>query len=200
MSEVIVPNHDDLLKRSLRLYSPWQDNPSAWTGNSKTVGQPGIEKWLGSVAIGDIATELEEREWRAFLWQLSDPANWFKWLLPCQSHDGDKPVVGSSPGNGYTLPLAGLTPNASILTAGQYLVVPLPSGKYRTLGLTAALNSDGSGNATAQFKPALSETPTIGVTVETLDPFIAMRPAVDTLGLDTDQGVSGASFDVRENR
>lgn len=200
MSEVSVPSHDDLLKTSLRLISPWQDNPSAWTGNSKTVGQPGIERWAGAVAIGDIATEIEERQWRAFLWELSDPANWFRWLLPCQSHDGSKPVVGSGAGSAYTLPLSGLTPSASILSAGQYLVVPLPSGKYRTVGLTAALSSDGSGNATAQFRPALSETPTAGATVETLDPFIAMRPAVDTLGLDTDQGVSGTGFDVRENR
>lgn len=200
MSEVTVPDQDELLKRGLRLSTPQQENVSRWTGNSKVIGQPGMEIWHGTVSIEAIATELEERQWRAFLFALGGPANWFRWLLPCQSHDGDKPTVDSGAGDGYTLPLTGFTPNASLLSAGQYLVVPLPSGRFRTVCLTADLASNGSGNATAQFRPALSETPNAGVTVETLDPFIAMRPATDVLGFDTDQGVSGTAFDVRENR
>lgn len=200
MSEITVPDDAELLKKGLRLISPQQLNVSAWTGNAKTIGQPGIEMWSGMVSLEQIATESEERQWRAFLFALGGPENWFRWMLPCQTHDGSKPMVGSGASNGYTLPLSGLAVSSTILAAGQFMTVPLPSGKYRTVCLTSPLVSDGSGLATASFRPALPETPTSGVTVETLDPFIPMRPVGDTLGLDTDQGLSGTAFDVREYR
>ena len=54
------------------------------------------------------------------------------------------------------------------------MTVPLPSGAYRVVCLTADLTSDGSGNATAAFVPALGEIPTLAATVETKDPFLPL--------------------------
>lgn len=200
MSEITVPVAEDLLLTGLDLDSPAQANRSRWTGGRKVVGQPGLELWYGTAALELISTEEEERQWRAFLFALGGPANWFRWSLPCNEHDGSKPVVGSGPGNGYTLPLSGIAPSTTIAVAGQYMTVPLPSGRYRAVCLTADLTGSGGGTATAEFRPALSEIPTVGVTVETKNPFIPMSPIESRLGLSTSQGVSGTSFGVEEYR
>lgn len=200
MSLIATPDVNGLLLDELRLTAPSQVNRSAWTGKRKVIGMPGIELWAGRATIDMLATEADEREWRAFLFALRGPANYFKWVLPCNTHAGNKPVVGGSPGNGYTLPLSGLAVSQTILVAGQFITVPLPSGYDRTVCLTADLVSDGSGLATATFEPALGETPTVGVTVETKDPFIRMSPVSSSQGFTLSDGVSGVSFDVEEAR
>ena len=200
MSEITVPDVDGLLLDSLSLTAPAQVNQSAWTGKRKVVGLPGIELWSGKVTVDSLSTEEDERAWRGFIFALRGPVNWFKWILPCNTHAGSKPVVGSAPGNGYTLPLSGMATSQTILKAGQFMTVPLPSGYDRTVCLTADLVSNGSGVGTATFEPALGETPTVGVTVETKDPFIRMASTSSTMGMATQDGVSSASFDVSEAR
>lgn len=106
----------------------------------------------------------------------------------------------SGAGNGYTLPLAGLSTSTTILKAGQFITVPLPSGYDRAVCLNADLVSNSSGQATAQFEPALGETPTAGVTVETKDPFVRMSLTATRNGLQTVDGISGGNFDVEEAR
>lgn len=200
MTQITVPDSAELLRLNLELDVPAQTNLSGWTGGIKEVGQPGLEIWYGTAGIADIATESAERPWRAFLFGLCTAGTWFAWPLCAQSHTGSKPTVGAGASNGYTLPLQGLSAGITILEAGQYMTVPLPSGRYRTVCLTADLVSNGAGQATATFVPALSETPTGGVTVETQEPFIAMRPVNRRLGLSTVDGVSGIQFDVMEFR
>lgn len=199
MSEVTVPSPGDLLLDRLELSSPTQVNRSTWTGRRKVIGLPGVERWQGAVSIADIATETEERQWRAFLFALKGPANWFRLPLPCNQHPGGRPTVAAGTTNGYTLPLAGMAANTTILRAGQFMTVPLPSGHFRAVCLKADLVSNGSGTGTASFEPALNETPTLGATVETLNPFIPMAPVEPVLGLSMSQGVSGTSLDVEES-
>lgn len=200
MSEIVVPDVEGLLLDNLMLTSPAQTNRSAWTGKRKVVGLPGIELWSGQVTIDLLSTEEEERPWRAWLFALRGPTNWFKWTLPCATHAGGLPTVAAGASNGYTLPLAGLTPSTVILKAGQFMTVPLPSGYTRTVCLISALASNGSGNATATFEPALGETPAFGATVETKNPYIRMSPTDPMQGLATADGVSGTTFDVEEAR
>ena len=198
MTEIIVPDYDDLLLTGLRKLSPSQVNRSVWTGRRQVVGLAGAETWRGNVAIDILATEEAERPWRAFIFGLEGPANWFKWALPCNTHNGPKPTVGRGAGNGYTLPLEGMQPNARILQAGQFMTVPLRSGHNRPVCLLADLMTNADGEATASFKPALNETPTLGATVETANPFIPMAPVNPELGIDTSDGISGAAFEVEE--
>ena len=200
MSEITVPDVDGLILDGLTLTAPAQLNRSGWTGKRKVVGLPGIELWRGTATIDALATEEDERPWRAFLFALRGPANYFKWILPCNTHAGSKPVVGSAPGDGYTLPLSGMATSQTILEAGQFMTVPLPSGYNRAVCLTADLVSNGSGVGTATFEPALGETPTVGATVETIDPYIRMSPVATTQGMSYQQGVAGSSFDVEEAR
>lgn len=198
MSEVIVPIPGELMLDKLELSSPSQVNRSTWTGRRKVIGLPGVERWQGTVSIASIATETDERQWRAFLFALKGPANWFRWPLPCNQHGGSRPIVLSGATNGYTLPLGGMPSNTTILRAGQFMTVPLPSGHFRAVCLKADLVANGAGTATASFEPALNETPTVGATVETLNPFVPMSPVESVIGFSTSQGVSGASFDVEE--
>ena len=65
MSEIAVPDYDDLLLDELDLASPAQVNRSQWTGTRKVVGMPGVELWTGKATIADLATEEAERPWRA---------------------------------------------------------------------------------------------------------------------------------------
>lgn len=198
MAEITVPLPDELLLDRLELSSPSQVNRSVWSGRRKVVGLSGVETWRGQVAVGLIATEAEEQQWRAFVFALKGPANWFRWPLPCNRHIGPRPTVAAGAGAGYTLPLAGMQPNARIARAGQFMTVPLPSGHSRAVCLTADLRSDASGNATATFEPALNEAPATGVTVETAYPFIPMAPVDGLVGFSTSEGISATGFAVEE--
>lgn len=198
MSEIAVPIPDELLLGNLECSSPTQVNRSTWTGRRKVVGLAGAETWQGTMSIADIATEQEERQWRAFLFGLKGPQNWFRWPLPRNSHIGPKPTVASGAGDGYSMPLTGMQPNTRILEAGQFITVPLPSGHARPVCLMSDLRTDASGNATATFEPALNETPSVGVTVETVAPYIPMAPVDPIVGLSTSQGISGTTIQVEE--
>lgn len=198
MSEITVPLPGELTLDRLELSSPSQVNRSTWTGRRKVIGLPGVERWQGAVSITSIATEADERQWRAFLFALKGPANWFRWPLPCNQHLGAKPRVAAGATNAYILPLTGMQPNTLILRAGQFMTVPLPSGHFRAVCLTSDLVANDAGNANAVFEPALNEAPTLNATVETLNPFIPMAPVESVIGLATSQGVSGTAFDVEE--
>ena len=192
MSEIAIPDPDELILGDLRLRAPAQVNRSTWSGRRKVVGLSGTEVWTGQAGIDLITTEEEERPWRAFLFSLKGPVNWFRWPLPCGSHIGPKPTVAAGASNGYTLPLTGM------LRAGQFMTVPLPSGHARAVCLVSDLRADATGNATAQFEPALNEIPAEGATVETVDPYIPMSLVDPTQGFGLANGVSGTSFDVEE--
>lgn len=200
MAEIAVPDVTNITLDALELLAPAQINRSAWTGGRKVVGLPGAEVWSGKVTVGPIATEDEERPWRAFQFGLRGPQNWFKMLLPCQAHSGNRPTVASGASNGYTLPLTGMTASTTILPAGSHMTVPLPSGRIRTVVLTAALVANGSGAGTATFEPALTEVPTLAATVETKNPYIAFSAVDPAQGFAFSNGVSSASFDVEEMR
>lgn len=198
MSEITVPDYDNLLLDGLDLLSPSQVNRSAWTGRRKVVGLSGTEVWSGAATIDIMATEVEERPWRAFLFGLRGPQNWFRWNLPCNSHIGPKPLVAAGASDGYSLPLDGMTASARILKAGQFMTVPLPSGHYRTVCLTADLVTNASGEATATFEPALGETPDENDEVETVNPFIPMSLVEPRQGFFMQDAISGSSFAVEE--
>ena len=200
MIEVTVPDYDALVTRQLDFDEPAQVNRSAWTGARKVVGLPGGGLWSGVVEITDIATEEDERPWRGFLAKLKGVQNWFKVYLPCQSHIGPAPTVAAGAGNGYMLPMAGMSPSTVILFAGQHMTVPLPSGHKRAVRLTADLITDASGNATAEFAPSLNETPTLGATVETANPYVPVTSTRTRNSMDYDNGVSGVTLEIEESR
>ena len=124
----------------------------------------------------------------------------FRWKLPCNSHIGPKPVVATGSGAGYAIALSGMPPSTTLLYAGQFIAVPLPSGHVRAVCLVTDLVTDSSGNATVTFRPALGEIPTLGATVETADPYIPVSMTESEQGFSLSDGISATSFDVEEAR
>jgi len=198
MSEILVPDYDGLTLDSLDPRVPAQVNRSGWTGRRKVVGLPGAEMWMASVTIEQLATEVAERPWRAFLFALRGQENWFKLRVGCQRHIGPMPTVGEGATDGYSLPLVGMQPSTRILSAGQWLTVPLPSGHARLVNLLADLVTDSSGEATAVCNFALNEAPEEGATVESVNPYCPVSSTDPGIGLSWSNGVGGRSFDVEE--
>ena len=171
MAEIPMPA-GDLEDVEIELDQNFQVNRSAWTGRRRVSGMPGAQKWYASAVVPDIATEDEERPWRAFLLSLRGPVHRFRFPVACSQQVGRNPTVRTGAAPFTTLPLQGLRPNATILHAGHYMTVPLPSGHHRLVMLTAPLVTNGSGQADAQFTPELTEAPTAGTVVEITDPYM----------------------------
>lgn len=198
MTLITVPDNSNLIIQSIDHDAPAQVNRSPWTGKRKVSGLPGGEIWYATATVEDIATEEEERQWRAFLMQLRGQQNTFNLLVGCQSHLGSKPQVRSGANSGYTVPLDGMQASTTILLAGQHMTIPLPNGHNRLVQLTADLTANASGEAVASFGPALNQTPAENATVETQEPFLPVAQTNSRNGLSYSQGVSGFPLDLEE--
>lgn len=198
MALLTIPDPAALILLSLTPVVPDQANKSIWSSRTQVVGMPGAETWALKAAIEPLATEDEERPWRAFLFGMKGRQNTFNYPLSCQSHVGSKPKVNAALSTGYTLPLDGMTVSATILKAGSFITVPLPSGHKRLVMLMADLVTNGSGQATAQLNFALGEVPADNAEVETLQPYVPVRSVGGGIGLGWENAVSGASFDLEE--
>lgn len=198
MTVLTIPDPDALILLDISDSVPDQLNRSPWTSRSQVVGLPGAEMWFVRAALEPIATELEERPWRAFAFGLRGRQNTFHFPVACQRHIGGKPVVAAGATDGYTMPLKGMAVSTRILSAGQYLTVPLPSGHHRLVCLTEDLMSDASGNGTATFNFELGEIPDEDEVVESANPFIPVRNSSNRGGFSYDNAVSGRAFELEE--
>ncbi|BAK66894.1 hypothetical protein SLG_22190 [Sphingobium sp. SYK-6] len=189
MAEITMPA-GDLEDVEIELDQNFQVNRSAWTGRRRVTGMPGVQKWYASATVPDIATEEDERPWRLFLLSLRGPLNWFRFPVACSQRAGSNPTVRAGGGPFTSLPLEGLPNSATVLKGGQYMTVPLPSGRHRLVMLTADLVTNGSGQGTATFVPELTETPTTGAIVETINPFLMAALTDSRQGWKLSNGVS----------
>ena len=177
---------------------PAQSNRSGWTGRTKIILGPAVAAWQASITFETIATELEERTMRVFVESLDGIVETTNVPRACQQHIGPKPVIDTGATAGSTLPLTGMTPSTTILRAGQFMTVPLPSGHARLVMLTADLVTDSSGDADAAFKPTLGEIPTGGATVETVEPYCPMRSTENEIAMPTRDGVTVVTLSMVE--
>jgi hypothetical protein len=177
---------------------PGQLNRSIFTSRRKFIGLAGAETWACKLTVEAITTEIDERLWRAFLVKLKGQENPFNVKAACQSPPAGTPVVGTGSTNGYTLPITGMAHSATILTEGQFLTVPLPSGHKRLVCLTADLVSNGSGNGTATFGPALTEVPTSTTPVEMTNPYCPMNLKARSNGWNRVNGIAQFMLDAEE--
>jgi hypothetical protein len=198
MAEIIVPDYSEFIVINLDFDEPAQVNRSAWTGHIQQVGLPGGSFWYGELAVTDLATEAEDRPWRAFIASLRGVQNWFKVYFPCQVHIGPAPLVAAGATSGRTVPLKGMQPSTCILEAGQHLTIPLPNGHARAVRLTAPLITDAAGNATAEFAPALNQIPALNTLVESASPYVRMASTQRRIPFPTVDGVSGFSLQLEE--
>ena len=198
MALISIPDPEALILLALDDAIPDQLNRSPWTSRSQVVGLPGAEMWFIRAAIEPIATELEERPWRAFAFALKGRQNIFHYPIARQKHIGGKPLVDTGATDGYTLPLKGMAASTRILSAGQYLTVPLPSGHHRLVALTADLFTDAAGKGVAQLNFELGEVPALDTVVESANPFVPVRNSQSRGGFTYENAVSGRAFDLEE--
>lgn len=197
MAEITMPA-GDLEDVEIELDQNFQVNRSAWTGRRRVSGMPGVQKWYASAVVPHIATEDEERPWRLFLLSLRGPIHWFRFPVACSQRTGSNPTVRSGAGPLTTIPLQGLPASTVVLKGGQFMTVPLPSGRHRLVMLTADLATNSSGQGTATFVPELTETPTAGATVETINPFLMAALMESRQGWRLNNGVSVFQLNVEE--
>lgn len=194
---VAFPTNLDF-EASWRRSVPAQSNVSQWTGRAKTIGLAGTSTWFCEGSFEPVSTELEERAMRVFIESLDGVIETTNVPRACQTHIGPKPLIGAGAGDGFTAPLTGMTPNTTILAAGEFMTIPLPSGHARLVMLVADLVSDNSGDGTATFKPDLGEIPDEDTEVETVAPYCPMRSTQIEIPLPTEGGVSVVSLSLRE--
>lgn len=179
---------------------PAQVNRSTWTGRSKVIGLPGAAYVSVSAEFVTQIGEDRARPWRAFFKQIARRYNRFRVPLgEARQTTASNPTVRAGATNGVTLPLAGLPASATVLKAGDFMTVPLPSGHERPVCLVAPLNSNGSGQGTAVFDTELGEVPTTGASVEIGRPWALVRLTSDVPGWDVDPGqIYSFSFAAEE--
>lgn len=168
---------------------PSQVNRSGWTGRRKVIGLPGATVWTVSGEFVTIVSEVNAKQWRAFFMSLKGPLNSFPVrATETQQTSATNPTVRTGATSGGTVPLQGLPGSATVLVAGDLMTVFLPSGHRRLVCLTAPLVTNGSGQGTATFEPALGEAPASGATVEIQHPYGLMALSSEPPGWDVAEG------------
>lgn len=119
MALLTIPDPEELIMLGLDLDVPDQMNRSIWSRRGQVVGLPGAEMWFVKAAIGPIATELEERPWRAFTFNMRGRQNQFHFPLCKQTHAGSRPLVNAAVSAGYSLPLDGIAMAGYALFVGE---------------------------------------------------------------------------------
>lgn len=198
MVEIPFPTSANVVSFELSLDENVQVNRSGWTKRRKVMGLPGAQKWQATFNPHTIYDLDDRRDWRAFLVALEGPVNNFRLPVAETQRTGSNPTVAAGANAGSTLPLTGLPAGQTVLRAGDYMTVPLPSGHHRLVLLTADLVATGVGIATAQFRPDLTEPPAQGATVETIEPFALMALTGSENGWREERGGMEINFSVEE--
>lgn len=137
--------------------------------------------WRASWTLAKLRGQADFRQWRAALAQLSAAGATFiqrppEYSGPSTGYAGTGPVVNGGSQLGKALVCDGVAPSAPILKSGDYLSV-IAAGKRELKLLTADASSDGLGNVTFAFEPALRNAPADNATVEIFAPSCEFRLA-----------------------
>ena len=189
MAIIMPPAPLPLRGAKWRLPYPAQVNRSGWTGRRKVVGLPGAAMWTLTAEFSTRVGQDRAKPWRGFFAALHGPVNAFP-VIACEGQQtiAGNPAVRSGSGNATTVPLQGLPANQTVLVAGDFMTVSLPSGHKRLVCLTAPLVTNGQGQGTATFAPELGEIPAAGAAVEIQWPYGLMALTSDPPGWDVGVG------------
>ena len=143
---------------------------------SQVVVAPPGARWSMSFTLRPF-TEREGREWYSALTQLSNLENTFEALPPdfggtISGYIGPNPVVNGGGQLGTSLTCDGVTASTLIARAGDYMEV---QGAFKVI--TADAISDGTGNVTLNFEPAIRQPIPDNAVVELQAPKVTMRLA-----------------------
>ena len=180
MPVLTLPSAPRFTDSEFRLITKTRVFESSEDGSGQTKLKPGA-KWLLE-AVLPIMTRAQAALWTAFLAELDGPAGRFYGgdpfaLTPLGVATGT-PLVNGASQTGTSLITDGWTGSITgIMVKGDYFAVDLPSGGgARSLHqMTADANTDGPGNATLVFRPALRESPANNATIITASATCVMQ-------------------------
>ena len=178
-----------------RLVRPAQVNASGWTGRRQVLPS-GRGWWEASISLTPIVGQDNYRPWAAFLALTDGPVNDFRVLVDPtpQSRLTNTARVKGADQTGTTLITDGWPANTTVLKAGMFVTVV-----DQLVQLTNNATTNGTGEVTLAFKPALRVAPGDNAVVEYKNPYCLMflteepTPSVD-------QGyIYNLSFNLRES-
>lgn len=155
-----MPASPGFLSSPFRLETNTQRFESPLTKNVQRVLLPGA-RWTCTYSLPAM-NRAQMAEWQAFLMQLEGGVNTFYGFDP----DGRTPRGAAATNPGTPLVMGGNQTGSSLIIDGAPANVTgwLLTGDYITVNdqmvmVTAPVNTDGSGQATIPFKPALRSSP-----------------------------------------
>lgn len=180
---------------SWRLVQPAQVNVSGWTGKRQVVAS-GRGWWECQFGLPPIVGTTNANAWRAFMGQARGGANDFQVPVDptAQSSAVATPLVDGANQIGRSLVTDGWPVSTTVLYAGQFVTVG-----DQLLQLTSNITSNGSGQATISFEPAIRVSPADNAAIEFKNPYCLMY-LVEDPSYSVEAGyVYNMSFNLRES-
>jgi len=195
MTTITLPAFPKTPPLPLRLNRPAQVNTAGWTGR-RQVMPSGRGWWECSVSLTPIVGRENFRPWQTFLMLTDGPVNDFR--VPVdpspQSKLPNTVLVKGAGQTGTSLITDGWPANSTVLKAGMFVTVV-----DQLVQLTANATSNGAGEATLTFKPALRVAPGDNAAVEYKNPYCLMF-LTEEPSWSVDQGyIYNMSLNLRES-
>lgn len=180
---ILLPSPPNFTRSTFGLEAHTQAFTSPLTRNTQRVVLAGA-RWTFSGTIRRMRKDEKlARDWISFFLQCEGMANTFNAYDPDRRTAlgklGGTPLVNGGSQTGSTLTIDGCTANVTNWAmAGDYFAV---NGEFKQL--TAPVNTNGSGQATLSFKPALRASPADNAAVDFLTPTCTMILTDDKQGV-----------------
>lgn len=195
MTTITFPSTPKPQTMSWRLVQPAQVNVSGWTGKRQVIAS-GRGWWECQFGLPPIVGTTNVNAWRAFVAQARGGANDFQILVDptAQSSASATPLVNGAGQTGRSLVTDGWPVSTTVLYAGQFVTIG-----DQLLQLTSNITSNGSGQATISFEPAIRVSPADNTPIEFKNPYCLMY-FVEDPSYSVEAGyVYNMSFNLRES-
>lgn len=172
----------ELVGARMRLLRGTTKVQSPFTGK-RQVGELPFALWGLSFKL-PILDEEESRDWKVFVAELRGQYGTFKALVPgyngpTTGYAGAVGVVAGASQLGTSLVTDGWANSQSIFHKSNFFTV-----NNELKMLTAAASSNGSGQMTVSFEPALRSSPADNAVIEIANPYAVMASINDDMGWD----------------
>lgn len=195
MTTITLPSTPKPQSMMWKLTQPAQNNISTWTG-ARQVLPSGRGWWECQISYPPIVGTTNFNTWRSFIAAMRGAANDVQIPVDqtAQSAIANTMLVNGANQTGRSINVDGLPNSTTVLTAGQFVTIG-----NQLLQLTANVTTNGSGQATLTFEPAIRAAPADNATVEFKNPYALMYLS-DDASYSVEPGyVYGLSLNLRES-
>jgi len=170
MTTITLPSTPKPQSMMWKLVQPAQNNISSWTG-ARQVLPSNRGWWECQITYPPIVGTSNFNAWRSFTAQMRGAGNDVQIPVDptAQSAIANTMLVNGANQTGRSINVDGLPNSTTVLTAGQFVTIG-----NQLLQLTANVTSNGTGQATLSFEPAIRAAPADNATVEFKNPYALM--------------------------